>query len=44
LKFLEKYVPRQLGKQPSEFEMSKAEFRQYCTTYRYYPLYAEFDL
>jgi hypothetical protein len=27
LKFLEKYVPRQLGRQPTEFEMSKGEFR-----------------
>jgi hypothetical protein len=43
LKFLEQYVPRS-GRQPAQFEMSRAEFRQYSTTYRYYPLYAEFDL
>jgi hypothetical protein len=44
LKFLEDYVPHQPGRQPRKFEMTKSEFRQYCTTYRYYPLYAESDL
>ena len=44
LKFLEEYIPHQPGRRPTKFEMSTAEFRQYCTTYRYYPLYAEFDL
>jgi hypothetical protein len=44
LKFLEGHVPHHRGRRPTEFEMSSAEFRQYCTTYRYYPLYAEFDL
>lgn len=44
LKFLEKFVPGKARKRPATFEMSVAEFERYCATYRYYPLYAEFDL
>jgi hypothetical protein len=44
MKFLEEYVPKQRRKRPTQFEISPHEFDQYCTAYRYYPLYAEFDL
>ena len=44
LKLLENYVPKKRRKRPKEFEIGTAEFNQYCTTYRYYPLYAEFEL